>query len=92
MIELSQGGVVAGTSAAGKLIAIAFADHLYDAKEPTGERPYFELISVTETDDQGNFRFKQVPAGKYFLGMTDLPNPALGIQVVRTESGRSMAH
>ena len=76
VIELSQGGVVAGTSAAGRLIAITFADHLYDAKEPPGERPFFELILVTETDNQGHFRFEQVPEGKYFLGTTDLPNPS----------------
>lgn len=89
VVELSQGGVVAGTSTAGTLVAIAFADHLYDAGEPPGERPYFELISTTETDDHGYFRFEQLPVGKHFLGITDLPNPRL--ELIWYEQKRSEA-
>ena len=89
VVELSQGGVVAGTSAAGKLIAIAFADHLYDAQEPPGERPYFELISVTKTDNQGHFRFEQVPTGKHFLGIIDHLNPRLEINWYEQKRGEA---
>lgn len=87
VIELSQGGVVAGTTAPGKLIAIVFADHLYDAEEPPVERPYLELISVTKTDSQGRFRFEQVPVGEHFLGITDDFHPRLEVKWYEQKRG-----
>ena len=90
VIELSQGGVVAGRSTAGKLIAITFADHLYNGQDFPGERPYFELMSVTETDDQGHYRFEQVPAGKHLLGITDHLNPRLEVNWYDQKRGEAL--
>lgn len=71
LVRLGTGGEVAGTAPPGKLVALAFAEHLYDKAEPPGERPYFELLYGMVADDQGGFRFERLPPGKYFIGIAE---------------------
>ena len=69
LVKLGRGGKVTGTAPPGKLVALAFAEHLYDKAKPPGERPYFELLFGMVADDQGGFRFELLPPGKYYIGI-----------------------
>jgi hypothetical protein len=76
---LSQGGAVAGTAIPGKRAAVAYASHI-DDNAPPGERPYFEYILGTTADEQGQFRFERLPAGRYYLAITEYDNPRLEVE------------
>ena len=79
VVRLSKGGKVAGTALPETQIALAFAEHIY-GKEPTGGRPYFELILLTKTDGQGRFQFERLPPGKYYLAVNDDNHPRLEVE------------